>query len=120
RGNGRRRIAYAVMGFEMPLEAAQDLDGLLNGWFGHVDFLETTRQRVVFFEDAAIFVVGGGAQALELARRQGGLEQVGGVERAARCRAGTDQRVDLVDEQDGVAVVFERLEHGLETLLEVA
>ena len=55
--------------------------------------------------------------APELKRR---LEQVGRVQRAARCRAGADQRVDLVDEQDGVGLVLERLEHALEALLEIA
>ena len=48
------------------------------------------------------------------------LQQVGGVERAARGRARADHGVDLVDEEDRVRVVDELLEHGLQALLEVA
>ncbi len=49
-----------------------------------------------------------------------GLEQVAGVERAARGRAGADQRVDLVDEQDRVGLLLQLLQHALQALLEVA
>ena len=52
--------------------------------------------------------------------RQRRLEQVAGVERAARGGAGADQRVDLVDEQDRVRLVLQRLQHALQALLEVA
>jgi hypothetical protein len=35
-----------------------------------------------------------------------GLQQVGGVHRAARGGAGADHRVDLVDEEDRVGVIL--------------
>ena len=106
--------------FEAALQAAQNLHGLLDAGLGHVDLLESTRQRVVFLEDAAVFGVGGRADALELARGQRRLEQVGRVQRAARGRAGADQRVNLVDEQDGVGIAADLLEHALQALLEIA
>ena len=75
---------------------------------------------MVLLEDAAVLVVGGGADAAQVARREGGLEQVAGIERAARGRACTNEGVDLVDEQHGMWVGLELLEHGLEPLFEVA
>jgi len=57
---------------------------------------------------------------VQLASSQHGLEQVGGVHRALG-RAGTDHRVQLVDEQDDLALgVLDLLEHRLEPLLELA
>ena len=48
------------------------------------------------------------------------LEQIGCVERAAGSRTGTDDGVDLVDEQDAVRIVLQLLQHRLQALLEVA
>ena len=57
---------------------------------------------------------------MQLAAREHRLEQVGGVHRALG-RAGADDRVQLVDEQDDLALgVLDLLEHGLEALLELA
>ena len=52
--------------------------------------------------------------------RQRRLQQVGRVERAARRRAGADDRVDLVDEQDRLRALGQLLQHRLQPLLEVA
>jgi hypothetical protein len=49
-----------------------------------VDLLEAPRQRAVLLEDAAVLLERGRADALQLARGQRGLEQVGRVQRAAR------------------------------------
>ena len=105
---------------EAGLEAPQDLDRLGDRRLDHVDLLEAARERVVLLEDAAVLVVGRRADALERPGRQRGLEQVGRVERAAGGRAGADQRVDLVDEEDRVGIVDELLQHRLQALLEVA
>ena len=94
--------------------------GFLYRRFDHVDFLEAARQGVVFLEYAAVFVIGGGADALQAARTKRGFEQVGRIQRAARCGAGADQGVDLVDEQDCIAVIQQLLQHRLQALLEVA
>jgi len=116
----RRRILNAVVFLEAAFEALEDVDGLRHRGLDHVDFLEAAAERGVFLENAAVLGEGGGADALEHAARERRLEQVGGVERAARSRAGPDQGVDLVDEQNRVGLVFERLEHALEALLEIA
>ena len=58
--------------------------------------------------------------AAQLAAREHRLEQVGGVHRALG-RAGADDRVQLVDEQDDRARgLGDLLEHGLEPVLELA
>ncbi len=75
---------------------------------------------MVLLEDLAELVVGGRADALQLARGQRRLEQIGRIQRTARRGAGTDQGVDLVDEEDRVRVLDELLEHRLQALLEVA
>ena len=46
------RVRDAVMLLEAALEAAQDLDGLVDGRLGDVDLLEAPRERVVLLEDA--------------------------------------------------------------------
>src|SRR5471032_1340606 len=116
----RLRVLDAVVLLEARLQAAQDLHGLLDGRLVDVHFLEAARQRVVFFEHAAEFRVRGRAYAFQLAIGQGGLEQIGRVQRAARRRTGADDGMDFVDEQDAVRVVFQLLEDGLEALLEIA
>ena len=86
----------------------------------HVDLLEAAHQRAVLLEILAIFLVGGRADAAQRALRQRRLEQVGGVHRAARGRAGADDGVDLVDEQDRVLVLLDLLHHLLQALFEIA
>jgi hypothetical protein len=44
-----------------------------------------------------------GTDRVQLAAREHGLEQVGGVHGPLRC-AGTDDRMELVDEQDDLAL----------------
>ena len=102
------RVLDAVMLLEARLQALQDLDRLLDRRLDDVDLLEAPRQRRVLLEDAAVLGEGGRADALHRAGRQRGLQQVAGVERAARRGAGADQRVDLVDEQDRVRLVLQR------------
>ena len=102
------------------LQAAQDRDGVLDRRLGDEDRLEPARQRGVLFDVLAVFVERGGADAMQFAARQRGLQQVGRVHRAVGL-AGADQRVHLVDEQDDGA--FGRgdfLQHGLQPLLELA
>ena len=48
------------------------------------------------------------------------LQQVARIHRPAGGGAGADQRVDLVDEEDGVLLFLEPVEHLLDALLEVA
>ena len=122
RGRGERvgGVLDAVVRLEARLEPLQDLDGFVDRRLDHVDLLEAARQRVVLLEHAAVLVVGGGADAFQLPRRQHGLEQVRGIERPAGGGAGADHRVDFVDEKNRVRIVDQLLQHGLQPLLEVS
>ena len=98
----------------------QDLDRLRHRRLDDVDLLEAARQRVVLLEDAAIFLVGGRADAAQLAVGEHRLDQVGGVHDAARGGAGADDRVDLVDEEDRAGLLLQLGDHALQALLEIA
>jgi hypothetical protein len=101
------------------LEPAQDGDGLLHRGFANEHRLEAPRQGRIFFYVLAVFVEGGGADAMQLATRQGRLEHVGGVHGAFGL-SGADQRVQLVDKKNDVSCSSKLFEHGLQPLLELA
>ena len=67
----------------------------------------------------AVLVEGGGADGLQLAPGQHGLQDRGGVDGPLGC-ARADQGVQLVDEQDDVAAGADLLQDLLQALLEVA
>ncbi len=85
-----------------------------------VDLLEAANQRPVLLEELAVFLVGGRTDAADRAGRQSRLQQVRRIHRAARGRAGTDHRVDLVDEQHGARIFFQFLDDLLQALFEIA
>ncbi len=108
------------MGLVALLEPAQDADGVLDAGLIDKDRLETSLQRGVLLDVLAVLVQRGGADGVQLATRQHGLEHVGGVH-AALGRARADQRVHLVDEEDDLPLgLGDLLEHGLEPLLKLA
>src|SRR6267378_623857 len=96
-------------------DAEKDCDGLLNRGLLDHDGLESALQSCVALDVLAEFVEGRGADALELPARQRRLQDVRGVDGAFRS-AGTDERVQLVDEEDDVVRVAELLDDLLETL----
>ncbi len=81
--------------------------------------LEATLEGGVLLDVLAELVERGRADALQLAARQRRLEDVGRVD-GALGRAGTDERVQLVDEEDGVVGAAQLLDDLLEALLELA
>ena len=112
--------AHAVMLLVLVLEPAQDRDGVLDARLVDEDRLEAPGERRVLLDVLLVFVERGRADAVQLAARERGLEQVRGVHRAVGL-AGADERVHLVDEQDDAAVRRRHLlQHGLEPLLELA
>ncbi len=84
------------------LHSLKDLDGLERSRLLDDDGLEAALECGVLFESLAIFVESGGADALDLAAGQGGLEHIRRVDRAFRA-TGADDGVDLVDEEDDAA-----------------
>ncbi len=109
-----------VVGFVARLETAEDGDRVVDAWFVDVDRLKAAFEGRVLFDVLAIFVERGGADATQLAAGQRRLEQVGRIA-AALGRAGTDDGVQLVDEQnDAAAGGLDFAEHGLEPFFELA
>ncbi len=66
----------------------------------------------------AVLVDGGGANDLDLPARQGRLQDGGGVD-GALGRAGANECVDLVDEQDVVLRLHDLVDHVLKALFEL-
>ena len=77
-------------------------------------------ERAVLLEVLAVLVERRRPDAAQPPARERRLEQVARVHAAAGGRAGADDRVDLVDEEDGLVELLQRLDDGLDALLEVA
>ena len=102
------------------LQASQDGDGaFLVGLVDHHD-LESAFQGFIFLKVFLVLVEGCGTDAAKIATGQCGLEDVGGIHRAAAL-AGTHQCVNLVDEQDNLALCLGNLvDNRLEAFLKLA
>ena len=112
--------AHLVVVLVTLLQAAQDRYGILGRWLVDHDLLETALQCLVLLEILLELVERRGADGAQLAARQRRLEDVGGVHRPRRL-AGPHERVDLVDEEQDLAVAGHDLLHdGFEPLLELA
>ena len=107
------------MVFVFVFDVVQNLEGLRRRGGLEDDLLETALEGAVLFDELTVLVQGGGADALHLAARQSGLEEVGGIH-TARCVASPHHRVQLVDEQDDVGIFLNLGEDGLHTLLELS
>jgi hypothetical protein len=117
-----RRVADLdlVMDLVSLLQAAEDGDRVLDRRLADEDRLEPPLERRVLLDVLAVLVERGGADAAELAARQGRLEQVGGVHRPFGL-ARADDEVQLVDEEDDAPLgLGDVLEDRLEPLLELA
>jgi hypothetical protein len=89
------------------LQALEDLQRFLRRGLTDLDLLEAPREGVIALEELAELFPGGRADAADLATRQQRLEDRRGVERPAAGRAGADELVDLVDEEDRVRQLLE-------------
>ncbi len=113
-------VADLVVIFVAAAQPAQDVDAVVNVWLIDIDRGKASLQRRVAFDVLAIFVQRGGADALQLAARQRRLEHVAGVHGAGGI-ARADHRVQLVDEEDDLALAaLNLLDAGFEALLELA
>ena len=117
---GRVGDPHPVVDLVPLAEPAQDGDRVLDRWLVHDDRLEAPLQGGVLLDVLAVLVQGRGADGVQLAAGEHRLQQVGGVHRALR-RAGADHGVQLVDEQDDLALGGgDLLEHRLQAFLELA
>ena len=109
------------MGLVALLQAAQDGDGVLDARLADEDLLEASLEGGVLLDVLAVLVEGRRADEAQLAAGEQRLEHVARVHGALAGGAGTDHRVQLVDEGDDLAAgVLDLLENGLQPLLELA
>ena len=121
RGHDRRVLdADLVVGLVTLLQPAQDRDRILHVGLAHVDDLEAPLERRVLLDVLAIFVQRGRADRAQAASGERRLQHVRGIHRAlARARA--DQRMQLVDEQDDLAVrLLDLLQDSLKAFFELS
>ena len=100
------------------LDAAKDLDGVLDRRLLDQHRLEAALERRIALDVLAELVERGRADGLQLATRQRRLEDVGLVHGAFR-GARADEGVELVDEQHAIAAVLDLFDDLLEALLEL-
>ena len=101
------------------LDAEQDADRILLVGRRNFHRLEAALERPILLDRLAIFGRRCRPDALDLTARQGRLEDIGRVE-GALGRACTDQRVQLINEDDGVLIFHQLFHDGLETLFKLA
>ncbi len=125
-GEHRRRNQRRVLELHLVVDLvalakpAQDADRVLDRRLADDDRLEPALEGGVLLDALPVLVDGRRADRVQLAARQHRLEHVRRVNRALRGARAHD-RVQLVDEQDDLAVrLGDLLEHGLQPLLELA
>ena len=120
RGNDRRVLdADSVVHLVALAQPAQDADRVLDRRLVDQDRLEAPLQCSVLLDVLAVLVESGRADGPQLTAGERGLQQVGGVDRAFR-RTGSDESVQLVDEQDHLSVgPLDLLQHGLQAVFEL-
>ena len=100
-------------------EPAQDRDGVFHRGLAHEHGLEATRQRGVLLDVLAVLVERGGADGVELAAGERGLEDIACVH-GALGGARAHDRVELVDKENHLAVgLLDLFEHSFKAILEL-
>src|SRR5215469_3103177 len=113
------RVADGVELLVAFANALNDLNGLFLAWGGNLDGLEAALERAILFHGLAVFAGRRGPDALNFAAGKGRLQNIGRVKRAFR-RTRAHQRVQLINEHDGVLAFHQFFHDGLETLFELA
>ncbi|SAJ32602.1 Protein of uncharacterised function (DUF3170) [Enterobacter cloacae] len=102
-----RGVTHVVVRFVLGFQAVDDLHRFVNRRLGHVDFLETTRQRTILLKDVAELLVRRGAHHADLAAGEQRFDQVSGIHLATGGRTCADDGVDLIDKQNAVGVLLQ-------------
>ena len=100
------------------LEVLQNRDGLLNVSRLHDNLLESPVKSPVLLHYLGELVHCRGSDALEFATRQGRFKDVGGIQTPLRA-ARSDDRVELVNEQDYVRIRTRLFDYRFEAFLEI-
>ncbi len=111
---------HAVVDLVAIAQAAQDADRVFDGRLADEDRLKAPLERRIFLDVLAVLVERRRADGVQLAAREHRLQHVRGVHRPFG-GAGADDGVELVDEQDHLALgVGDLLEHRLQPFFELA
>ena len=108
-----------VVRFVFVLDPFENQKSLFDTGLLYVHFGEPSGEGLVFVEEVAILLMGRGADTLELSPGQGRFENIGGIHTAAAGTPRSDQRMDLVDEDDRFRNAFELFDHPFEALFEI-
>ena len=122
RGRDQRGVLDrdVVVALVVLAQAAQDRDRVLDARLADHHRLEAALERGVLLDVLAVLVERGRADSAQLAAGEHRLQQVGGVD-GALGGARADDRVQLVDEEDDLALgLGDLLQDGLQAILELA
>ena len=102
------------------LQASEDADGIFHGRLIHEDRLEPPLQCGVLFDVFTVLIQRCGADTVQLASGQHGLQHVACVHGTVGL-SGSDDQVQLIDKQDDRTFALSDLfQNGLQTLLKFA
>mmetsp|Transcript_10904 Transcript_10904/g.31281 ORF Transcript_10904/g.31281 Transcript_10904/m.31281 type:complete len:215 (-) Transcript_10904:328-972(-) len=102
------------------LEAAENADGVLDGWLGHHDLLKPAFQCLVLLNVLLVLLEGGRADAPQFASGKKRFQEIRRVHGTRRGPC-TDNSMDLVDEEHDVTIaLLDLAQDGLEAFLELA
>ena len=111
--------AHLVMRLVAWAEPLQDLNRLLLGWLGNDDLRKAPLKCRVLLDVLPILIERGGADALDLAARKRRLQDV----RRVNCTlsgASANERVQLINKENGVARGAQLFKHLLQSLFKLA
>ena len=121
RGHERRVLElHAVVDLVPLTQAPQDADGVFNGRLIDQHRLEAALESGILLDVLPVLVERGRADRVQLAASEHRLQHVRRVDRTLG-GTGADNRMELVDEEDDLALgVGDLLQNGLQALLELA
>ena len=105
------------MGLILVPQAVQDGHRILGRRLTDCHRLEAALQGSILFDVLTVLIEGSGTHHADLAAAQSGLDDVGRIHGALGI-AGTHNGVQLIDEEDDLAVLLHLIEHILDALLE--
>ena len=108
-----------VVGFVLGAEAMEDGNGLVDGWGVDANGLEAAFESGVLFDIFAVFVHGGGADALQFAAREGRFNDIGGIH-GTFGRAGADEGMKFVDKEEDAFEFTNFFHNGFDAFLELS
>ena len=102
-----------MMRFHLGFDALQDLYCFLVGRFVNPHDLEASCQGAIRLNMLAEFCCGAGTNAVDFAPAQGGFEDIGSIQRPFTS-PGPHHRMQFIDEQHQVGIIFSLFDHFLD------